>query len=260
MPFKTVRWLLIGLFAVLNLFLFQWWHAGQVAPTVTSNPGAALIKEIKRQHILLPDLRTEQLTGQYLAAVPEQFSAKKTASLTLKVDRSCTQLTGTFAKKTLLRSQQDFVANLQDGSLTLARNFSGSRWYNDWFTKDATQRYVAIQLYNNAPILSSKARLTVNMTGEKIKNFTLQRLTAFQKLDEERTLISQQDAVIDLYRYNELHAGDRVLQLQQGYDDVIKVNDHEIFVPVWLVWVQNEAGVNRLLLVNALTGENRTVH
>ena len=63
MQFKRITVLMLILFVLLDIFLFNWWQAGRVAPIQElRNANANIILEMKKQGIKLPGFIARRLT------------------------------------------------------------------------------------------------------------------------------------------------------------------------------------------------------
>jgi regulatory protein YycI of two-component signal transduction system YycFG len=265
MPFRAVRWILVVLFILLDIFLFIWWQDGQAADQKTSQNAQNMIAEIRRQNIDIPPLSDEKSGGYYLAAkqgvnFKPLAEVKTMQKAKMRLDIKQSQVNLRPSGKWVLSRQQEFVDALKtDERLTLAQDYTFSAMLSNIQSQDSRiTTYTAIQTYDDLPILSEKAQLRLQTKNRQVTSGTLQQLHDFEYLRDERPLISQETAIVSLYRYNTLKKGDHVKQMTLGYADLVSVNGYEIFVPVWAVWVQNDDQDSRLLMVNAFTSENKT--
>ena len=67
-------------------------------------------------------------------------------------------------------------------------------------------------------------------------------------------LISEEQALIALYQYNDLPNNSHVTVAHMGYQELTTVDKDIIFVPVWQFFVQNNGQKAITVTVNAING------
>ena len=73
---------------------------------------------------------------------------------------------------------------------------------------------------------------------------------------ELQATISPWRAVTNLYTTRELADNSRVMQVKLGYTKLTEVRGSVIFVPTWLVWIENKSSKSSSLKrVNAFSGQ-----
>ena len=72
MQFKRIKILMLVLFVLLDIFLFNWWRAGQTTNEQVADANADIIAEMKKQNIVLPTFSRSVQYNSYIA-VPTLF-------------------------------------------------------------------------------------------------------------------------------------------------------------------------------------------
>ncbi|MFH0349955.1 hypothetical protein ACG92U_09475 [Leuconostoc citreum] len=67
MQFKRIKILMLVLFVLLDIFLFNWWRAGQTTNEQVADANADIIAEMKKQNIVLPTFSRSVQYNSYIA-------------------------------------------------------------------------------------------------------------------------------------------------------------------------------------------------
>ncbi|CAM3176386.1 two-component system regulatory protein YycI [Leuconostoc rapi] len=255
MQFKRLKVLMLVLFFLLDIFLLNWWRAGQVPNEQITDANANIITEMKKQKIHLPKFST---TVQYSGYIAAQRGDKGTMTLPsgLNVTTNSQSDTVTVKLKTPeLPKKETVISANSHNPLTIA-NRGGYR-YNPVLTADKTNSdSVYSQRIRGLPVISDNGTMTFQYNKEgKITGFVQRQIVNVQRLRDDRATITEEEAIVALYRYNELDSGDRLSSGYLSYDKSLTVNGYDIYLPVW-AFEAHSGNEKYILKINAFTGDN----
>ena len=262
MQFKRLKILMIILFISLDTFLFVWWRSNRPDNVQVTDANTSIIAEMKHQNIQLSKFSTKIPYANYLAGK----QSNKLISLSGKV-------TG-------------YEANIKNQKLSV--NFNTPQSIKNSGSKNETSKYIGGQIdptalaysagyqYNKIlsyeqgakqgiysqeidklPVVSQQGLFVVNYDKDgKATGFTQTKISNVTELRDERVTLSEEDAIVSLYRFNELNSGDKLSKGMLSYDSALKVNGYDIYTPVWLFVVTHSDGERDALKINAFTGDN----
>ncbi|MEX0380055.1 two-component system regulatory protein YycI [Leuconostoc sp. MS02] len=251
MQFKRIKILMLILFFLLDIFLLNWWRSGQVPQEQVTDANTNIISEMKKQKIQLPKFGTAVHYSGYVAA---QHGDRHEMSLPSNIDIT----SGNHSTTVVAKFKQDISKKIgTNASETVLAAYSAGYRYNPVLTADKTNSdRVYSQRIEGLPVLADSGIMTFqyNKSG-RLTGFTKRQLVNIEKLRDARATITEEDAIIALYRYNEIGSGDRLSKGYLSYDRTLTVNGYDIFLPVWAfeAYSGNEKYV---LKINAFTGDN----
>lgn len=258
MQFKRITVLMLILFVLLDIFLFNWWQAGRVAPTQVADANANIILEMKKQNIKLPSFSTTIKYKSYLAAQ----HAKKAEITRLPSDLSTTNegdsetLVGEFRTTKGLKTRGGEPTSLSPNVIAYDAGYR----YNPILTANKTNGdKVYSQVVNGLLVMTESGTMVFryDKNGKPTKVVKRQLINT-QKLRDDRPLISEEEAIVALYRYNEIDSGDRLSEGYLYYDKILTVNGYDIYLPVW-AFEAYSGDEKYILKINAFTGDNLSV-
>lgn len=121
----------------------------------------------------------------------------------------------------------------------------------------STKHYVIYtEQLGGRPVMGEDGRITfrINQRGQ-VLGYTQSYLKAGKILRPWKKTISQQQAVIELYKHNELPNNSKIHWVDLGYTRLLTTKSRSVYVPTWVVEVRAKNGnKEEHLKVNALTG------
>ncbi|KAA8369375.1 hypothetical protein FE410_07470 [Leuconostoc carnosum] len=258
MQFKRIKLLMLILFLLLDIFLFNWWRAGRVVNDQVTDANVNIIDEMKNQKIRLPQFSTKVRYSSYVAAqrgdkqILDKVSLGKNATISEPKDKN-----GVIVKfktaKSLEKNETSRENEFDSQSIAAPAGYR----YNNILTldKNNTDRVYSQHVFG-LPVISDYGIMTFQYNNvDKVTGFTQRKLINIEKLRDDRATITEEEAIIALYRYNEIGSGDRLSDGQLSYDTTIHVNGFDIYLPVWAF--EAYSGHEKYILkINAFTGEN----
>jgi len=255
MQFRRIKVLMLILFFLLDIFLLNWWRSGQVPSAQVTDANMDIITEMKKQKIELPKFSTSVKYSRYIAA---QRGDRHTMYLPAGIDI----VNGTSINTVIARFKTSDI--LKDGTNTgskinnpTAIAYSAGYHYNPILTADKRNSdRVYSQRIEGLPVISDNGIINFRYNSDKIPTgFTQTQLVNVEKLREARATITEEDAIIALYRYNEIGSGDELSKGYLSYDRSLTVNGYDIYLPVWAF--EAYSGKEKYVLkINAFTGDN----
>lgn len=255
MQFKRLKVLMLILFFLLDIFLLNWWRAGQVPNEQVTDANANIIAEMKKQKIYLPKFSS---TVQYSGYIAAQRGNEKTmdlpSGLIINSNGQSDVVTIKLKKPELPKKEKNSATNSYN-PLTIAHR--GGYHYNPILTADQSDsETVYSQRISGLPVISKNGTMTFQYNKEgNITGFVQRQIINVQRLRDERATITEEEAIVALYRYNELDSGDRLSAGYLSYDRSLTVNGYDIYLPVWAFEAQS-GHEKYILKINAFTGDN----
>lgn len=261
MQFRRLKILMMMLFIFLDVFLFFWWRSNQRPSIKVTDANANIISEIKNQKIKVANFSTSVTYASYLAG-------KRSNSLMSTIDK-LSNFNANINNQTLYvtfnKTSQLGRGNTSSGKKAatddveaskIARN-AGYR-YNPILSKvNVKNRVTYSQYIDNLPVIAKQGLMIFNKDKDhKVTDFTQTKITKITVLRDERATITEEAAIVALYKFNELNSGDKLSKGVLSYDTSVKVNGYDIYLPVWVFVVTHAKGNTGLLKINAFTGDN----
>lgn len=251
MQFKRIKILMLILFFLLDIFLLNWWRSGEVSQERVTDANTDIISEMKKQKIKLPKFGTSVHYSSYIAA---QYGDRREMSLPAGLDI----FTGNNTNTVFAKFKRDSFKKSGTGSdeSALATYSAGYR-FNPVLTADKTNfDRVYSQRIEGLPVIAESGIMTFQYNkSDKPVGFTKRQLVNIERLRDDRATITEEEAIIALYRYNEIDSGDSLSKGYLSYDRTLTVNGYDIFLPVWAFEAYSGSG-KYVLKINAFTGDN----
>lgn len=255
MDFRRIEWIFLVVFVGLNIFLgISYFQAQQVDLATIKSGDAATITDITRDQIKLPRLSKKTPKGDYLAS---QANSALTAARTNLVKQQVSISEGDY---------QELQANL-DVPITLKKNqelrqmktfvknnvYHGKEYeYAPALSND--ERVVFAQHPQAGLIYDRRAAVTLHVSDNRLVSYTQTYLTKLNILRDHLSLMSEQDAVIALYRDNDIPNNSAIVFTQLAYSYLLDAKGSTVYVPAWYIGVKNRSTGNvTVKRVNAIT-------
>lgn len=255
MQFKRLKVLMLVLFILLDIFLFNWWQAGRVTPNQVADANASIISEMRKQNIKLTRYSTTIRYKSYLAAqhADKQAITALPEDLTVTAAGDNESLVADFKTNRLIKKDDNKLVSLTPAGIAKAAGYR----LNPILTANKTNGdKVYSQQLNGLPVMTDAGTMVFQYDkNDKPIRVVKRQLIHSQKLRDDRPLISEEEAIVDLYRYNEIDSGDRLSAGGLYYDKTLSVNGYDIYLPVWAF--EAYSGHEKYILkINAFTGDN----
>lgn len=265
MDFKRIEWIFLVVFIGINIFLgieiIQ-------TPTLLSNSnsvvtsGDNLKQEMAIDNIKIPKVSDKQTDGYYLAAKVNKdwiSKAQNQVGENISLNTSNADTDGSISatlnipveisskKKQALKDLDKFKDNSQNV-------YQGDQYV---YSPELSSKgeYIFLQKTKYGLMYATRARLHITVENNKIVSY-YQRYTAnIFSVRERQTAISAKEALNSLYTYSELPNDSKVRWVKFGYTKLTQVRGSVIFLPSWLVEVENNTTkATSIKRVNAFTG------
>ncbi|WP_179394014.1 two-component system regulatory protein YycI [Lacticaseibacillus absianus] len=260
MDFRRIEMIFLIVFVGLNIFLGMSFFQSQQVDLATSSGGTTeIIADIRRDQIKLPKLSTKTPTGGYLAST----SSGELASEVRKLDHQYPRFTAT--DYTVMTSTLDTTVTVKRATavetltkwLTSEKNVLHGSEYVYAAGLSGTNSYVFVQKVGGRLIYDPRAQITFTVANGRLTSYTQTYLAQVDVLRADVTLCSAQDAVVTLYRENELPNNATVRWTQLAYTYLLDAKGATVYIPAWFVGVESQGSKNvTIKKVNAI---NKTV-
>lgn len=260
MNFKKIQWIFLAAFALLDIFLasFMLMNTRFITTGKQQSPTAVILKEMKSDSITTGELSNKERMGYYLSAAKEndnEVLQEHQSQLKNQTSRMVgSNFTSTFDNPVKVNR------TTPEGKLDqLCRNpkwiINGRDYhYNEDLSTSRTVVYT--QQMTGQPVFGPAGilRFRLNDRGEVV-SYTQSYLRPARILHPRQTTISQKQAVIALYKHNEIPNGAQVQWVDFGYSRLIASGNHAVYVPTWTAAIKaKNTGKVSHCQVNAFTG------
>lgn len=264
MDFKRIQWIFLIVFIGINIFLGI--EIVQTPTLLSSNAttttsGDNLQQEMAADNIKIPHLSDKESDGYYLAAKIDKTWVNKAQSQLGDQQLSVSTSSSESSISATLNSPISISSNKKQAIKDLNR-FKNNADYvykgNEYvYSPELSNNndYIFLQKTNYGLIYATRARLHITVRNNKIVSY-YQRYTAkVSTVRERQTTISAKEAINSLYTYSELPNDSKVVWIKFGYTKLTQVRGSVIFLPSWLVAVENNTSKTiSMKRVNAFTG------
>ena len=247
MDFRRIEWIFLVVFVGLNIFLgISYFQVQQV--------DLATITDITRDQIKLPHLSKKTPQGDYLAS---QANTALSAARSLLVKQQVTISEGDYQE---LQASLDEPITLkknqeQQQLATFVKNnvYHGKEYeYAPALSND--ERIVFAQHPKAGLIYDRRAVVTLHVNDNRLVSYTQTYLSKLSVLRDRLNLMSEQDAVIALYRDNDIPNNSAIVSTKLAYSYLLDAKGSTVYVPAWYIGVKNRATGNvTVKRVNAIT-------
>ncbi|MBU7568088.1 two-component system regulatory protein YycI [Weissella hellenica] len=268
MDFKKVLTAFLIVFVSLDIFLgTQWLRQYPFNDRRTTEE--QIIDEMHDDGIAYRTLSKSRTTGSYvagkdgrsiLAAHQAQLNhdwKSKMVGDTLKVTMP-TPVKLHYPSKNDIHALNDFIK--QDDQVINGSQYKLSTKLSEIAQKDnksANKLYVYVQKIakEKRTFTTKRAQIIFEVTpNHEIKGYEQRYISDTQYLRDDVQLISEEQALISLYQYNDLSNNSQIIFSQLGYREMTTVGKDVIFVPTWQFWVSNNKRKATIITVNAING------
>ena len=257
MDHRKIEWLFLILFCLVDIYLLiELWRAPVTLTSSTNSvtTSTSLKAEMKSDNITVPSLSKKGDSGYYLAT--RSKSDLKEAAKKISSDVSTSYAEG---DKTLYATMKTAIP-LERMTVSEFKNDSNYVLHGKQYVYaknlSSNSSYVYVQKSQYGLVYSSLAQLVVNVKNKKITGYYQTYLTDLTSVRELQATFCPGPAATDLYTTRELADNSRVMQVKLGYTKLTEVRGSVIFVPTWLVWIENKSSKSSSLKrVNAFSGQ-----
>lgn len=257
MDHRKIEWLFLILFCLVDIYLLiELWRAPVTLTSSTSSvtTSTSLKAEMKSDNITVPSLSRKGDSGYYLAT-------RSKSNLKEAAKRLSSDLTSSYSDsdKTLYVTMKNGIS-LDRMTVSEFKNNGNyvphGKLYVYAKNLSSNSSYVYVQKSQYGLVYSSLAQLVINVKNRKITGYYQTYLSDLTSVRELQTTISPWRAVTNLYTTRELPDNSKVMQVKLGYTKLTEVRGSVIFVPTWLVWIENKSSKSSSLKrVNAFNGQ-----
>jgi len=254
MDFRRIEWIFLVVFIALDIFLGFSIYQGQQAEPVNTAPNVEIMQEIKRDQITLPKLSKKTPKGAFLATRPNTDLSQQYRQLTgqqISFDSTKTTLTSTL--NTPVSVKKDPVETLKKWmenplNVLFGENYVYASELSSRNVVAFAQKIAAGRVYDDRAVIYFK------IDNDRLVSYTQTYISKPEQLRNLVSLVSDEDAVVTLYRDNEILNNSKVLWTRLAYTWLLDAKGSTVYVPAWFVGIENKTSKNVVIKkVNAMT-------
>jgi len=263
MDFKKIRNIFIAAFLLLNIFLvYSYYNRYNVQNTSTTNNQIDVLAVMEQSGIELPEFENNE---------PEIYSMQANQQNLLQEEASeLPGQTGSIEEDgsyyaSLLSNLIELEGNMEDGYteddmetlnsfVESSRVLFGDQYEYGW-TDQSNNRIVYLQTVDGYPVSDGTSEISL-YTNDNGDVFSYQQTFAgpMNQQGSSLGLITDQEAVENLFRNNEIPSNSTVQSPILSYHGMLRLENLSMYSPVWIVPVQTSNGITRHR-VNATNGQ-----
>jgi len=264
MDFRRIEWLFLVAFIVIDIFLFAAFQRDTSGETDTSSNRSSsdttILKEMRADNISFKAPSKKSGEGYYISTSNDSSIKSNLTSLSNQTVRYQSDGTITSTFKTPITGvdtqHPDKTLDTVVSNSTLILNGTDYT-YNAKLSSRNTVVYT--QEVADGPIYSRYGEIRFSLTNAgTVTGYTQGYLANVSTLREKTETISERNAFIWLYQYNQIPNNTKVVWTKLAYTRYFNLKNSSVYIPTWVVAVKsnsgNNAGVLQLKHVNAFTG------
>lgn len=257
MDYKKIEIIFLSVFAVLDIFLliiFLQTPSFSAAKSVASHD---IQTEMRADNISTGSVSAKNGTGYYLAGKLSNDWTRADVNLhnqTLSYQATVPVLNSKLQNPISYDGQGDLIAKLNKFKNQPENVINGTDY--DYSKELSTKNEIVfLQDTKHGKIADENGRLTFEISGGKVDSYTQNYQTSLEIVREKQETISAKEAIENLYMVSELPNDSKIISKNLGYIKLTQVKNSLIFVPVWVIQVENKNTENiQIKRVNAFDG------
>lgn len=263
MDHRRIDWLFLIVFVLIDIYLaFEILRSPVNLGSVdTSDTSTSSIKmEMRADGIDLPAKISEnQASGYYMAIKNRDYLSGKISDLT-KVNatysKSDNSITATPKLSYLVTGKGKAAIKALNTFKNDPHNVPYGKQYVYEPSMSGSGIYTFVQKSEYGKIYDSSAQLVITVKDKVIDSYMLTYIGPVSPVRELQSTISPWHAIKAMYLDRELANNSRIVRVKLAYSKLTVVRGSTIFLPTWLVWVENKTTKNTSLKrVNAFTSQ-----
>ncbi|WP_367341468.1 two-component system regulatory protein YycI [Limosilactobacillus sp.] len=261
MNFKRIMLIFLVAFALLDVFLFVM----VVVNVRFTNIG----RQMSQSDIVMKEMRNESISfngnlakdnhSGYYYSLSKTNDTNSLESQTSRLHGQSTRIeNGILSSSFNHPIKVDMVTKTNDFSRIIdnpKRVLHGRKYH---YNADLSSKHYVVytEQLGGRPLMGEDGRITfrINQHGQVV-GYTQSYLKTGKILRPWKKTISQQEAVIELYKHNELPNNSKIHWADLCYTRLLTTRNRSVYVPTWMVEVRaKNSNKEERLKVNALTG------
>lgn len=263
MDHKRIEWLFLIVFLLIDLYLGVEILRSPVSLSGNNSEATGVTDMRSEMHadgIDLPSKVSEEpSSGYYLAGKDHDDLSKKVATLTnvdANYNKKDNNLNAAPKSAVFINGKEHEKLSQLNAFKNNPRNVAYGKQYIYEANMSSSNSFTFVQQSAYGNIYDSSGQLTINVKNGQITNYSQTYISDVSPVRELQSTISPWHALRAMYTNRELADNSRVVKIKLGYSELTVVRGSRIFLPTWLVWVENKTTKNiSLKRVNAYTGQ-----
>lgn len=260
MNFKRIQWIFLIAFLAFDIIvgfelLFQ--NNRFTISNGAQNGQSNVLKEMRADSITYTTLSHHQPTGYYISGTRSgdggQLEQQMSKLRNQTAHFSDSQLTSEFDSP--IKINRNHPNYQLDRTIKKARQVPMGRVYQYNAHLSDKKTIVYTQMVKGQPMLMGDGQVRFHVNdGDQVTGYTQGYIENPTTLQQRSTAISQQHAVIWLYRHNQIPNNSQIRWAILGYTKLLSTNNHDrtVYVPTWAVQIKTKTSdTSQRLNVNA---------
>ncbi|MFD1485467.1 two-component system regulatory protein YycI [Lacticaseibacillus baoqingensis] len=255
MDFRRIEWIFLIVFVGLNIFLgISFFQSQEVDQAVSESTNSEIVADIQRDQIKLPQLSTKTPTGGYLASQANNVLMNNRSQL-VDIDTTITNNSTLHATlRAPLPVKKDKAVATLKAWMQAPEHVLYGRHYQYAESLSSGNHYVFSQQIQGHKIYDRRAQITFSVANGKLTGYTQTYIAKMSVLKSNVELTSAQEAVLTLYKDNELANNAKVEWVELAYNYLLDTKGSTVYVPTWFVGVENQGAKSvTIKKLNAIT-------
>lgn len=253
MNFKRIQVIFIIAFATLNLVLLSSLGLMTYYRGSTPNQGqnSQALKEMKNDMISYHPHSQGRLDGYYLSAKSKQLAGHTSVLRDANVHVDDNLISVEFYRPIDLKDDDTFDNIVHNRHQVI----DGSKYS---YSQALSSKHLVVytQVIKGRPFLGKEGQLRFKLNNNhQVTGYSQGELTQVRLLRPRNKAVSETQAVIWLYKHNQLPNNSKVRQAVYGYSKLTERRGEKVLIPTWQVEVKTKnGGGSNTLHVNGMTG------
>ena len=265
MDFKRVSIIFLITFFVLNIFLGMTYLQGQRSQKLSDLGDLAQIEErLAEENIKYEgSFSTKSLEAYYLSGVSSDLASLTLDGMALytqndlngkSVTRDLSALPDLiFNEADLVKQTSNFLAS--DNGVAFGEEYDYRKKLNGSnLSLYYTQDYQGIPFYDEGGAVTVNYQKVQEIPRKyQLTSLTQTHIANIEELREKQNVISEQEAIATLYVNSKLPERSKIQDRILAYTHIFSVDEKNIYLPVWFIWVKTSDDKVQIEKVNAFS-------
>lgn len=257
MDSKKIEIIFLSVFAAIDIFLLVIFLQTPSFSAAKSTTSHDIQTEMKSDNITTGTLSDKTQTGYYMAGKISNTWTSADVNLknqTLTYQAEAPILSSQLQNPISFDDQKDLISKLNKFKDQPENVINGTEY--DYSKELSTKNEIIfLQRTKNGKIADEYGQLIFIISNGKVTKYTQNYQTDIEIIREKQETISAKQAVENLYMMSELPNDSKIISKNLGYIKLTQVKNSLIFLPVWVVQIENKNTENvQIKTVNAFDG------
>ena len=254
MNYRKIEIIFLLAFLLLNGYLLLTLYEDKKEATVDQVETSQEIQHIlKREDITVEtSLNGKKETGYYLCGTRVDLKKETRDLKGQSINGDANGVTSDLKQNKVIHLKKKYLSQMNQ-FLTEKDNIYKGRDYRYFKEMSSKSTLVYTTYYKGIPIEDSSAQIEFYIDHNIISRYHQSCVSPIEEMRDEQELISDKEALYTLYMNNKISSGDKIRYVRLIYTKSYEWNNKVIYVPTWVVAIDNQTQRKVLERVNAMT-------